>query len=221
MQFTYLLNGLLAFATLASALKFDLEAHRPGFNKQRCIRDYVAGDVLVVVTAWVSDGSNAARDAVRTDIEISDSLGNQYARPRNVWGESRSAFTVHEAAYVKVCFDNVINQGYPDHAGSGGVQRHIELDVDIGADALDWSAIQKAEKLGPLEADLRRAEGLMGEVVAEMEYLRAREQRLRDTNESTNDRVKGFAFLSLIVLLGTGVWQVVYLRRFFQRKHLI
>ena len=34
----------------------------------------------------------------------------------------------------------------------------------------------------------------MNEIVLEMEYLRVREQKLRDTNESTNERVKWFAF---------------------------
>ena len=208
-------------------VKFDLPAQRPGGVRSRCIRDYVHGDTLVVVTAWITDADdgkgNAPREASRTDIDISDSNGNQYARPRNVFGESRSAFTVHEPAYIKVCFENTVNPGYESRIAEteGGMRRHVELDVDIGADALDWSAIQKSEKLAPMEADLRRVEGLMAEVASELDYLRAREAKLRDTNESTNDRVKGFAVLSLAVLVGTGVWQVVYLRRFFQRKHLI
>jgi hypothetical protein len=70
----------------------------------------------------------------------------------------------------------------------------VELDIDIGADARDWSAIQAAEKLKPVETELRRIEETVNEIVNEMEYLRLREQKLRDTNESTNERVKWFAF---------------------------
>ena len=58
----------------------------------------------------------------------------------------------------------------------------------------DWSAIQAAEKLKPVETELRRIEETVNEIVNEMEYLRLREQKLRDTNESTNERVKWFAF---------------------------
>jgi hypothetical protein len=94
--------------------------------------------------------------------------------------------------------------------------RHIELDIDIGADARDWSAIQAAEKLKPVETDLRRVEELVTEIVNEMEYLRAREQKLRDTNESTNERVKWFAFGTMGMLVGLGAWQVVYLRAYFR-----
>lgn len=56
----------------------------------------------------------------------------------------------------------------------------------------------------------------MAEIVNEMEYLRAREQKLRDTNESTNERVKWFAFGTMGMLVGLGVWQVIYLRAYFR-----
>ena len=49
-----------------------------------------------------------------------------------------------------------------------------------------------------------------------MDYLRSREQKLRDTNESTNERVKWFAFGTMGMLVGLGAWQVVYLRAYFR-----
>jgi len=94
--------------------------------------------------------------------------------------------------------------------------RHVELDIDIGADAKDWSAIQAGEKLKPVEAELRRIEEVVGEIVQEMDYLREREQKLRDTNESTNERVKWFAIGTMGMLIGLGVWQVIYLRAYFR-----
>ena len=100
--------------------------------------------------------------------------------------------------------------------GGGSPSRHIELDIDIGADARDWSAIQAQEKLKPVETELRRIEELVAEIVGEMDYLRTREQKLRDTNESTNERVKWFAFGTMGMLVGLGAWQVVYLRAYFR-----
>ena len=94
--------------------------------------------------------------------------------------------------------------------------RHIELDIDIGADAKDWSAVQATEKLKPVETELRRMEEMVAEIVAEMDYLRSREQKLRDTNESTNTRVKWFAFGTMGMLVALGAWQVVYLRAYFR-----
>lgn len=102
-----------------------------------------------------------------------------------------------------------------------GPSRSVELDVDIGADARDWSAIQAAEKLKPVEIELRRIEEVVAEVVSQMDYLRSREQKLRDTNESTNERVKWFGFSIMATLVGLGAWQVVYLRAYFRSVVII
>jgi p24 family protein delta-1 len=99
--------------------------------------------------------------------------------------------------------------------------RHVELDIDIGADAKDWSAIQATEKLRPVEMELRRVEEMIQEIVTEMDYLRAREVKLRDTNESTNTRVKWFGIGTTTLLIGLWVWQIMYLRAYFRSKHLI
>ncbi len=106
------------------------------------------------------------------------------------------------------------------HHGANPLTRHVELDIDIGADAQDWSAIQAAEKLKPVETELRRMEQMVAEIVAEMDYLRTREQKLRDTNESTNERVKWFAFGTMGVLVGLGAWQIIYLRAYFRYVNL-
>jgi Mg2+/citrate symporter len=97
----------------------------------------------------------------------------------------------------------------------------VELDIDIGADAKDWAAIQAKEKLKPVEAEMRRIEELVGEINREMDYLKAREHKLRDTNESTNNRVKWFGVVTTLVLLALWVWQIMYLRAYFRSKHLI
>ena len=116
-----------------------------------------------------------------------------------------------------MCFENIITS----REATTAPFRKIELDIDIGADAKDWSAIQAGEKLKPVEADLKRISEVAKEVVDEMEYLKGREMLLRDTNESTNERVKWFAIGTMGMLVALGVWQVVYLRAYFRSKHLI
>jgi hypothetical protein len=145
-------------------------------------------------------------------------MGNDYHRPKDVAGENRYAFTSHYDTAFDVCFENIFTS-----AGSSKqiTPRHVELDIDIGADAKDWNAESAGEKLKPIEVELRRIEELVGEVVTEMDYLRTREQKLRDTNESTNERVKWFALGTMGILVTLGAWQVVYLRAYFRSKHLI
>ncbi|KAK2791048.1 vesicle coat component [Onygenales sp. PD_10] len=204
-----LLLSLLCLVQLSAALKFDLPALSHNGKNERCIRNFVSRDQLVVVTAIVS-GSKG--DGQVVNMHIKDSMGNDYGRPKDVVGETRQAFTPSADTAFDVCFENILVTG----RHSGNPFRHIELDIDIGADARDWSAIQVQEKLRPVEADLRRIEAMVGEIVMEMDYMRIREQKLRDTNESTNERVKWFAFGTMGMLVGLGAWQVVYLRAYFR-----
>ncbi|KAL8794581.1 MAG: hypothetical protein Q9195_002916 [Heterodermia aff. obscurata] len=214
-QITTFLKLLVFFLPFSSALKFDLSAHTGHNNRyERCIRNFVAKDTLVLVTAIV--GGNKG-DGQQVNMHISDAVGNEYGKPKDLAGETRMAFTSHADAAFDVCFENQL----VGHQAVMNPHRHIELDIDIGADARDWSAIQAQEKLKPVETELRRIEEMVAEIVNEMDYLRTREQKLRDTNESTNERVKWFAFGTMGMLVGLGAWQVIYLRAYFRSKHLI
>ena len=57
---------------------------------------------------------------------------------------------------------------------------------------------------------------MVSEVVREMDYLRQREAKLRDTNESTNTRVKLFGFGTTFLLIALWGWQIMYLRAYFR-----
>ncbi|KAK1771050.1 putative endoplasmic reticulum vesicle protein 25 protein [Phialemonium atrogriseum] len=207
--------SFLLLISCSEALKFDMPAHSAHEHKAwRCIQNFVAKDTLVVVTATISGHKG---DGMTVNMHIRDTVGNDYGKPKDVTGEQRTVFTSHADAAFEVCFQNILT-------GSKYVEnpsRQVELDIDIGADAKDWSAIQATEKLKPVEADLRRIEEMVAEVVSEMEYLRTREQKLRDTNESTNNRVKWFGFTTTFLLIALWVWQIMYLRAYFRSKHLI
>jgi p24 family protein delta-1 len=79
--------------------------------------------------------------------------------------------------------------------------RIIDLDVDIGADAIDYkyvlsapsyncdlpasfSAIANQESLSGLEVEMRKLEGIVKEIVDEMNYLEEREERFAFTNSA-------------------------------------
>ncbi|KAF3058267.1 Endoplasmic reticulum vesicle protein 25 [Daldinia childiae] len=206
--------GLILLIASVNALKFDLVARGPNDKKtERCIRNFVAKDTLVVVTATVG-GSKG--DGMIVNMHIVDNVGNEYGKPKDIVGEQRTVFTSHADAAFDVCFENIMT-----HTRMNNPSRHVELDIDIGADAKDWSAIQATEKLKPVETDLRRIEETIADIVREMEYLRAREQKLRDTNESTNTRVKWFGIGTTLLLVALWGWQIMYLRAYFRSKHLI
>lgn len=114
----------------------------------------------------------------------------------------------------------------------------------IASRVLTWdypnSAIANQESLSGLETEMRKLEGIVKEIVEEMDYLKKREEKFQNTNGacspnascaiaarlteplvSTNIRVQNFAWFTIVALLALGAWQIMHLRSFFKRKYLI
>ncbi|PWN98916.1 hypothetical protein FA09DRAFT_338189 [Tilletiopsis washingtonensis] len=211
---------LLSQLPSARAIKFDLTSTSAGPVK--CIWNYALSDTLVVVTVNTK-AHNSVEPAgeQRIDVEVVDGSkhNNIYLSKKGIGkAETRMAINTHSHADLGVCFRNVLRKGL-----SANPPRitTIDLDVDIGADAVDYNAIANQESLSGLETEMRKLEAVATEIVNEMDYLKKREGKMRNTNQSTNSRVENFAWLTLIALLALGSWQVFYLRSFFKRLYLI
>ena len=59
------------------------------------------------------------------------------------------------------------------------------------------------------------------DVSADLTYLQRKDLELAATNASTHSRVVWSSVLSILVLLGLGAAQVVYLKQFFKSKKVI
>lgn len=195
---------LLSLALLLGAVagvKFDLPAsHHP---VQKCLWNYAMSDTLVVISVsapQLAAGTNGAvgGERQRVDMEIVDGSSgrNVYQAKKGIKGETRMAITTHADADLGVCFKNTLDEcpsrpphvprahtspAVPSHQAHLHV-RSIDLDVDIGADAVDYNAIAKQESLSGLEVEMRKLEGVVKEIVDELNYLKRREARMRDTN---------------------------------------
>ncbi|KAI9465321.1 emp24/gp25L/p24 family/GOLD-domain-containing protein [Lactarius psammicola] len=209
------LLSVLILSHPARAIKFSLPANR--YPPPKCIWNAAHTNALVIVTANVGPGSGQ-----RVDIEIIDSSPqkNVYLHKKAINGETRLAITAHSEGEVGVCFKNYLDHDVPAH-DSKTKARIVDLDVDIGADAVDYNAIANQESLSGLETEMRKLEGIVKEIVDEMDYLKKREERFQSTNVSTNLRVQNFAWFTIVALLALGAWQIMHLRSFFKRKYLI
>lgn len=146
--FTVLVASLLLSAPV-NAIKFEIQAYR--YPPAKCIWNTAHKGALVIVTANVGPG-----EGQRLDIEIVDSgpEKNVYLNKRGIVGEARFAITAHnEEGDVGVCFRNYLDVGALECAniayksltifnivaeGGKPKTRIIDLDVDIGADAVDY-----------------------------------------------------------------------------------
>lgn len=214
-----LFNFALIFSFIACVIN-ALHVEVPAVPRPEpvCIRDFVQENQMVVVNIN-TDGYKG--DGQRLDLTIVDSVGNLYATRKDIVGKIKIAFTSHNNAAIDICFYNYQEQQWKKHGSREASVRLIELEVESGAAARDWNALQASEKLKPVEVELKKVESLTGEIVQELQYLKRREERMRDTNESTNSRVKWFSIIVIFSLVGFGVWQIQYLRHYFKVKHII
>ena len=67
-----------------------------------------------------------------------------------------------------------------------------------------------------LTVKVRSLSEVVAEVKDEQGYIVVRERTHRNTAESTNARVKWWSIFQLGVLVGTGIFQVWWLKRFFE-----
>ncbi|XP_007431870.1 transmembrane emp24 domain-containing protein 10-like, partial [Python bivittatus] len=156
-----------------------------------------------------------AAPGIRTDLKVTDSAGHLlYSREEAKKG--KFAFTTEDYEIYEVCFQSHGQPGnfrLPDQL--------VTLNVKHGVEAMNYESVAKAEKLKPLEIDLRRLEDLSESIVKDFAFMKQREEEMRDTNESTSARVFYFSIFSMLCLVSLAAWQVFYLRRFFKAKKLI
>ncbi|KAF8760861.1 hypothetical protein RHS01_00661 [Rhizoctonia solani] len=120
---------------------------------RKCIWNAAHDGALVVITANLGPGENQRIDK------------------KGLKSETRVAITAHGEGDV----------GFVLQIPWWGA-RVIDLDVDIGADAVDYNAIANQESLSGLETEMRKLEAVVQEITDEFGYLKRREMRMRDTN---------------------------------------
>ncbi|XP_064623448.1 transmembrane emp24 domain-containing protein 10-like [Lineus longissimus] len=188
------------------ALRFSLS---PGANNKKCLREEIHKDVLVTGEFEFTEAPGQ-----KGSIHVKDSKGHILYQKEDAT-KGKFAFTTEEYDMFEVCFVSVMS------GGGQGSDREVFLMMKHGVEAKNYESIAKAEKLKPMEVELRRLEDLSESIVNDFAYMRSREEEMRDTNESTHSRVLYFSIFSMCCLLGLATWQVLYLRRFFKAKKLI
>jgi len=187
----------------AAAVRFHLIP-----NTRRCLKEEMRKGVLVSGEYELSDGS------ARADLQITDSKGH-VAFSRESIDKGRFAVTSDEDDIFDFCLI-----AHPSPAGHQA-PREVHLEMKHGVEAKNYEELAHVGKLKPMEMELAKLEDLSSSIVADFEYMKSREQEMRDTNESTNTRVLYLSIFSMCCLLGLATWQVLYLRRFFKAKKLI
>merc|ERR1712168_1633498 len=176
---------IMFFVLLASlfvpgteSVSFTLTSHA-----KKCLREEVHKNVLVTGEYKVSEAP------IKTHLTVIDTNGHVLYKKDDAQ-KGKFAFTTDEYDMFEVCFHSEGSHGQ-------GIDREIFLDVKTGVEAKNYDDLQKTEKLKPMELELKKLEDLSEAIVNDFAYMRAREEQMRDTNESTSDRVLYFSIFSM------------------------
>lgn len=165
-------------------------------------------------------GNASAGEAyhVITKARVIDDKGNQYWYSNDLSTETSFSFkSLDVASDYRFCFTSMIEKGY---SSESKITREISLNAETAMDLFDEDKA-KMSKIKPLEREFIRLENVMGVFSKDMDARMKDESYLRDLNETIFDRIKYFSILVILTLVGVGIWQMWYMKRFFKSKKLI
>ncbi|KAL9641454.1 hypothetical protein ABK040_013379 [Willaertia magna] len=200
---------VLSLACIISvhAFQFDLKA-----RDYTCFNEEIVTNFDVYGEYEVGSGHSQ-----KVDFRVSDSTGNIILERKNI-KKGDFSFVAKEGGEYAFCFYNRLSSKASYHEG---LRRRITFDVLTGTDTFDYEQLARKEHLKPIEVNLRMMEDIVHNIYAEYVYFREREGEMRQTTESTNNRITYLGIFFLLFMASFAAGQVYYLRSYFIKKKLI
>ncbi|XP_045190803.1 transmembrane emp24 domain-containing protein 9-like isoform X2 [Mercenaria mercenaria] len=201
--------------TTVSGLYFHI-----GETEKKCFIEEIPDETMVVGNYKVQLYDYTVKDYLPSApgigmlVEIKDPE-DQVILSRTYASEGRFTFTSHSAGEHIMCLHSNSSAWF-----SSG-QLRVHLDIQVGEHAVDYQQIQAKDKLSELQLRIRQLLDQVEQITKEQNYQRYREERFRQTSESTNQRVLWWSIAQTVILLVTGFWQMRHLKSFFEAKKLV
>ncbi|KAL6964371.1 hypothetical protein U1Q18_035426 [Sarracenia purpurea var. burkii] len=181
----------------------------------KCVSEEIQNNV-VVLADYVVVSEDYTHPSPSISVKVTSPYGNNLHHQENVT-HGQFAFTTSEGGNYLACF---WVDGHHQGGGAAGAVS-VSLDWKTGIAAKDWESVARKEKIEGLELELRKLEGAVEAIHENLLYLRSKEAEMRTVSEATNSRVAWFSIMSLGICIVVSVFQLWYLKRFFQKKKLI
>ncbi|XP_045449702.1 transmembrane emp24 domain-containing protein eca [Melitaea cinxia] len=207
--------SFLLVLDVTSALYFHIaEAER------KCFIEEIPDDTTVIVNYKVelydprSGGFMPSSPGIGMHVEVRDP-NDQVVLSRVYSSEGMISFTSTTPGEHVICMYSNSTSWF------SGSQLRVHLDIQVGEHAVDYANIAQNDKLSELQLRIRQLLDQVHQITKEQSYQRHREERFRQTSESTNQRVLWWSLLQTAVLVGIGYWQMRHLKSFFEAKKLV
>ncbi|KAL2154926.1 hypothetical protein VTH82DRAFT_3602 [Thermothelomyces myriococcoides] len=194
---------LSASLLLSSAVAHNIKLPAHG---RECFHEYLHSGDKMTVTFQVGDREFGSAGNLDIDFWITNPVGGYEVNDKSVSNGDFTFNARHDGKYV-YCFGN-------EHWGASS--KEVSFNVHGIVYVSEADAPQD-----PLEAEVRKMSELLERVKDEQAYIVVRERTHRNTAESTNSRVKWWNIFVIGVVIGESIFQVWWLRRFFEVKRVV
>lgn len=123
--------------------------------------------------------------------------------------EGRYSFVAESDGVHAICFNNRM---------STVTKKEIAVDIVVGQSDVEAKLMDQQDVVSPLGNHIMELSNSLLAIQAEQRYMKLREQRHRYTNESTSRSVMWWSIIETIILICVSLFQVFYLKKFFEDR---
>jgi hypothetical protein len=161
MKFRSLMAMLAFFVANGDGLMFHLEP-----NNRKCLKEEIHKGVLVTGEYDISSQGGQV-----VDLMVIDTKGQHFVNRENT-DKGKFAFTTDDYDVYEICFLSRVPQNLR------GVRHEVFLQTKHGVEAKSYEGMADANKLKPLEIELKRLEDLSESIVQDFAHMRQREEEV-------------------------------------------
>ncbi|POS81502.1 endosomal P24B protein [Diaporthe helianthi] len=203
MHFLSASSLLLAAGLFTSAVAHNIQLPAHG---RECFHEVLHKDDKMTVSFQVGDREFGGAGNLEIDFWITNPVGQYEVFEKSTSNGDHSFEAKHDGKYL-YCFGN---------ENWGSSSKEVSFNVHGVVYVSESDSPQD-----PLEAEVRKLSEILAQVKDEQSYIVVRERTHRNTAESTNSRVKWWNVFIIGVVIGESVFQVWWLRRFFEVKRVV
>jgi len=203
---------LLVLVSAARALHFYLDA-----NEKRCFIEEIPTDTVVEGKYRALEWSEARQEYVEQPelgihVEVEEVESSHTVVKTKGPSEGRFTFTSHDAGDHSICLSTNYTSWFSN--------THIRLYLDIVVGTTKPDTEHDRSHISQLAAKIRDLNLKLEDIRREQQYQREREADFRNLSENTNSRAVWYSLAQIAVLVGTCIWQLRHLKRFFEDRKM-
>ena len=183
--------------------------------KEKCFLVDIAEDTVVLLRYDLIDRPPAESADQGVILSIQDHMSTKITT-RNISADGTVSFTSQKRGSHKVCIA-LLNASW-----LGSVRRaRFRLDIDFTKDEVSHTSLASKDQVSHLEQISENMRDRLTDIIKAQDYARQKEALYKDESENINSRIIWFSLFQALVILVSGIWQIVSLRRYFVTRKLL